>query len=59
MRKQKEQLMDKRFEQLARLVGEALAKRWVQVMSKKRPREPHPPRRRRHKPPPQQPRVDT
>jgi hypothetical protein len=50
--------MDKQYERLARLVGEALARRWMQVLAKKRPREPRSPRRRRRKRSPRQPPLD-
>jgi hypothetical protein len=42
----KEQLTDKQFERLAKLVGGALAKRWMEIMAKRRDRtkspQPHP-----------------
>ena len=30
-----EQLPDKRFEQLAKLIGDVLAKRWMQILAKR------------------------
>lgn len=41
----KEQLSDKQFERLAKLVGGALAKRWAEIMAKRHERpEPIEPR---------------
>jgi hypothetical protein len=42
---------DHRFEQLARLVGQALAKKWIQILNKKSPNHssPAPPNRQRPK----------
>ena len=43
---------DHRFEQLARLVGQALAKKWIQILNKKSVNHPRPapPKRQRPKP---------
>ena len=51
--------MNKQYERLAMLVGASVARRWMQILAKKRPREPDATRRRRrprrHKRIPQQP----